>query len=464
MRRILATFCAVAVGVFCARCKGVDLPHYVPSERPSSVLVSFADGADTRGFAWQTSTNVAESLLFVVGNGTTKKLSGSVKTVNDPALNCHKAVATGLKPGRYEYRVGGAGHFAEGAFEVRPGHGAVTILNFNDAQTKDARKLSMWETTCKAARHVVGRKADFIIDGGDHHDGKFRNATNVVYGMKFGQYLQWGIATDVSVPYFPGVPWAMVSGNHDYQVYGEAVAENWAIPKLNGCHSFDYGNVHVATVPWINAGWNHNHDKMMRWLDEDLARANAAGKTDWTILAMHLGPYTTGDNTAYEKFQTNFVQRIGALCAKRHVDLVLQAHDHTFSKTLPYRWDAAGWTSLTNDDSVVNLCPDTVVVGGETYDSNPKGTYYVSAGCAGHRVGECGQWADINGEKSYWNRSYRTYIGKTISGENASADLNKSMFGVIRIEGRRLAYDFYTVEADGRAKLHDKLRVQKTLR
>ena len=156
------------------------------------------------------------------------------------------------------------------------------------------------------------------------------------------------------------------------------------------------------------------------------------------------------------------------------VDLVLQAHDHVFTKTVPYRWDTAGYTSATDDETVLNLNPETAMIGGVAYDVNPRGTYYVCTGCAGHRAAEEPTCPTIEGEHSFTKRDPCIVVGKIgvqsrfrNIGDYASADFHEidakgfQMFGVLKVEGDRLAYDFYVAEADGTSTLVDKLRVCK---
>ena len=163
-------------------------------------------------------------------------------------------------------------------------------------------------------------------------------------------------------------------------------------------------------------------------------------------------------------------KRLGGICASNKVDLVLQAHDHTFSKTLPYRWSGSGWTMADNDAAAVNLVPTTSDYAGETWDLDPGGTYYLSCGSAGHRVGEGTDYANLDGSHPYTNRYPRIAIGKIAvnskwgqAGDAASSDLGRSMFGIMRVDGRCLSYDFYMVDSsDGSHVLYDKLRIRKT--
>ena len=454
----------------------VDCGRYAATAEPGSVLMTFASTADTRGFAWHTDVSVAESEVRILEGGhgcgddalferEGRLFRGSCRTVGDPKLNRHAVRVTGLAPGAYSYRLGGSGHYAYGRFAVKPEGGSVTIVNLNDAQTKDARKLYQWENAAACAAKTAGGadRIDFVVSGGDFCDGRFQNATNAIYGT-FGIYLQWGIAADTATPYFPGVPWVMASGNHDYRLYGDCTAVEYADGVPVGCHSFDYGSVHVATIPFVANKWSRKHEAILDWLASDLASARAAGRTGWTVVNVHWGPYTTGDHGLLAS-TSDLVRRFGPICASNRVDLVLQAHDHTFSKTLPYRWSGAGYTAADADDAAVNLVPRQEAGA----DVDPEGTYYVSCGCAGHRVGENAKHAAPKGGKSYRNRACKVVAGRLSvdskygrKGDPASADLPRQMFGVLRIDGGLMTYSFYVAEPDGSATLYDELRVRKT--
>ena len=154
---------------------------------------------------------------------------------------------------------------------------------------------------------------------------------------------------------------------------------------------------------------------------------------------------------------------------------------------------------------------------GKSYDLNPNGTYYVTTGAAGHRVGlseaDAGIWAEtvkgddgkaapliegigylyneyqivvgeIGCSNSYTPFSKNTtvsqagFLGSSLSsntsatydyysaqqfntGDPASAHVNTQMFGVLQITNDTLTYSFYTVEGNT-VKLFDTLMVMKT--
>lgn len=456
----------------------VDVAAYVIGKSPVAKIVTFADTAAGRGFSWETDPSVGTGeVRLVPGEATPGEFAsaalvftGTCTVVTFPTAHCHRVTIDALEPGRYSYRLGADGNYAYGRIDVKKPAGRVTALNFNDFQTANPSKFDMMEGALAAARRVVGGAdgVDFLLNGGDFVDGGlWRPGPGKKKRVCVGRSIEWALAGDLVGTYFPGVPLVSSGGNHDFGDYGKRLPLRKNKGRPSGCESIDYGNVHLVALPFSSAGGRRRGEDVFDWLDRDLAASRERGTSDWTILCMHWGPNTTGDHGVLPAV-SSLVTRIGELCTKHRVDLVLQAHDHTFSKTLPYRWSGKGWTMSETDNAAVNLRPRQVELDGELYDDCPEGTYYLSAGCAGHRVGENARFAAPTGERTFRNRAYKIVVGVLNvdskwgrKGDLASADLPRSMFGVLRIDGRRLVYDWYVVDSDGSFALYDTLRVRK---
>ena len=485
------------------RCKGapqpvtktsVDHSTYVPTKMPQGLVTTFWDGPLSRGFSWQTDTSVTETKLWLLkgeydqddGNTFVSEgmfFTGEYTAKNEPGMNCHRLHVTGLEPGAtYSYRFGGNGHYAYGRFVVNDLPSALTAVYVGDTQSKDAAQLYKAENTVATAVRTAGGigAVDLAITGGDVFDvSALANANHVSYGASVPagyKCWKWSLMADLINTWLPDVPWIAVPGNHDYDYYDVVTAVDYAAEGMtgfgNGCSSVDVGNVHLVQLPffgnWKATGAPLAYSNAVKWLESDLAHASSA---KWKIVCMHWGLNTTGDHGVYVEQDgvVDYVRLFAPVFSAGHVDLVLQAHDHTFSKTIPYRWDTVGYTSSASDGVILNLDPQTLTIAGEPYDVNPRGTYYVATGASGHRVGEetVGYSLD-SGEKSYTHRNPVIAIGKVAvassykgKGAYASGDFNKQMFGVLKVKGDTLAYDFYVAEEDGSATLVDKLRVSK---
>ena len=490
------------------RCKGappaptpvtkssVDYSHYMPTKMPQALMTTFWQGPLTRGFAWQTDISVTETKLWLLKGEYDQDdaddfvkvtpIEGTSAAVDGSLINCHRVHTGPLEAGAtYSYRLGGNGYYAYGRFTVTQPGDEITILDMNDVQPKEAPLLYKAENSAAVALRTVGGadKIDILVNGGDFINlTDFKNANHFIYGQDSDfksklNYLKWGMSAEAFQSYFPGVPTLFTPGTHDYMLYRNTVTIDYpTVSGLStddaGCQSVDYGPVHIATIPLMpQTDWDHNRaclEAEVKWLEEDLEKATSA---KWKVVCTHWGPYTTCDHGVdlAQDGADGFVRLITPVLSSGHVDLVLQAHDHTYSKTVPYRWDTAGYTGSASDGMVLNLNPETTSVGDETYDLNPQSTYYVSAGACGHRVGEDEKGYSKNtGDYSYTRRDPVIAIGTAAVassyknlGEYASGDFAKQMFGVLKIKGDTLAYDFYVAEEDGTATLVDKLRICK---
>ena len=363
----------------------LDYLHFAVGQDPAAVVVTFASQPDSRGFTWQTTQDIASGEVAILagafGEGddaafdaADRRIAARVVEADDDGrpVNVFQAKAYGLAAGGYSYRLGSAGHYVYGTFTVKDAPSALTIVNLSDAQTRQAPRLWKWERTCKAVRDFVGNeKIDFIVHGGDHLDGSFLEAgDNTVSAEDTGhcRYFQWAVATEAMNQYLAGVPLIWSSGNHDYYKGYDFTAEDWSLTNTTtyGCHSFDYGSVHIVSIPFSSENKSVDNDTLA-WLEADL-QANRNAK--WTVLSLHAGPYTTGDNMRSTTVEPA-IKGVSSLCARYRVDLVLQAHDHTSSKTRPYRWGGTGWTTDENGSRVLSadlVQVQKIVRGGQKVD------------------------------------------------------------------------------------------------
>ena len=492
---------------------------------PKGFNLTYYNNIFSRGFSWLTDDTVGETELYLVQsdkgqeadfstaaviNGQTLEFSSKTTgmvTFNsddipegkgssssfDLILRSHKVHVENLEKGKaYSYKVGAPDHYIYGAFMVEKEHPtSITAIQLSDAQTIEPDKLPYWRNTFTKAVDTAGKKLDMVLYNGDQFD---QNMGKVTGGSPSRpQRLQaYAKALDVINDYKFDLPYMSSAGNHEpsaaYSHYIMSDIDYGGFDKSGAYYSFDYDFAHFVV---LNSNTIKNGDQtQIDWLHEDLARAHEA---KWKIVMIHHSPYTTGDHS--NKSDThNIIHSLAPLFSEQHVDLVLEAHDHTYSKTLPYRWDTTGYTTSFDDDGVINTSPLKTTIDGVTYDDNPNGTYYVITGAAGHRNGareaEDGIWAECyveNGElkglhpnKTFVNNQYKTVVG-TLTQENqyepytydgytsdqhyeigdpASGNVNAAMFGILAIKEDTLSYHTYTVN-DDEVKLFDTLDVIK---
>ena len=496
-----------------------DYNTYAIGAEPAGFNMTYYSDIYSRGFAWLTDLTAQDSKLYLVQSdkgqeadftnatlvegtsveievkkdGTFTSKDGSIPTKkgsgsNEVNLNLysHKVHVENLEKGKaYSYKIGSEQGWTYGAFIVeKEAAKSITAIHTSDAQTKDNSKLNVWRNTFVKAVDQAGKGLDFALYNGDQFD---QNNSSGKDGTP-ARFLRHTKAIDIIADYKFDIPYMASSGNHEpsvvYSNYltGDINYANWAD---DGCYySFDYDFAHFAV---LNA--NNVNDAQINWLKEDLDKANNA---KWKIVMLHISPYSTGDHSNKSENQ-KIVEKLTPVFSEKHVDLVFQAHDHTYNKTLPYKWDAAGYTTTYNNADVVNLSPETETKDERVYDKNPNGTYYVTTGAAGHRHGAAesdGVWAEVvkdgdewkglNSSKTFlsnkykiecgtlkYDNQYESYkVGSYTSaqdyhkGDLATGNVNAPMFGVLNPTESTLSYDVYTAK-ENEVKLFDSIDVLK---
>ena len=493
-----------------------DYDNYEISGKPTGFNMTYYSNIYSRGFSWLTNEETESTELYLVKSdkganadfsnaekitGTSMKLSydtsgnitadglasakgsGNSKEIK---IMSHKVHVENLEKGKaYSYKVGSEAGYYYGAFIVeKENNESITAIHMSDAQTKDLSKHNIWRNTVMKAVETAGSDLDMIIHNGDQFD---QNNTSGNDKEPF-RLFRYAKALDVIQDYKFNVPYMTSSGNHEpSSPYSHYIMSdiNYAGYDYKGAYySYDYNYAHFTVL-----NTNTINDAQISWLKQDLSNASNA---KWKIVVMHISPYATGDHSNKSDNQ-NIVEKMTPIFSEKHVDLVLQAHDHTYNKTLPYKWNAAGYTTTYNNNDVVNFNVTQTTKDNVTYDVNPEGTYYVTTGCAGHRNGASesdGIWAEVvteNGEikglnpnKTFTTNKYKVEVGKltqsnkyesyTFSGYTSSQDykvgdpatgnVNASMFGVLNLTEDTLSYHVYTVNGET-VKLFDTLDVLK---
>nr|WP_154118145.1 metallophosphoesterase family protein [Paenibacillus monticola] len=355
------------------------------------------DAGTSRAFTWYTGDPDAAGRLEIVKGEKTSFTTGGVRKVKADSASLktdigkrgvHKAEATGLEPGTtYTYRVGSG---VEGAWSTAAvfttaenGNDSVTFINVTDSQGAATADFKLWGNTLDKAIKTFPQ-ASFIMHNGDLTENPEDTAG---WDEFFGNVQTW-IA---EIPLMP------VTGNHD-EVEGVAdnftshfnLPENGAKDSIDGTsYSFDYGPIHVTVL-----NTESNLKKQSEWLEEDLAGTDK----QWKIVAMHRPAY--GGNT-YKK-----VEDWTEIFDEYEVDLVLQGHNHEYSRSYP-------------------LLDGNIVPEGENPVGTERGTVYVVTNAAGAKFNEQKE------EQFYHSVHFQN---------------NKQMFAGITVTGETLTYQAYDVD------------------
>ncbi|MFD0682219.1 MULTISPECIES: purple acid phosphatase family protein [unclassified Paenibacillus] len=370
-----------------------------PISLPKSIVTTLkGDSHTSRAFTWYTDDpNAASVLQLTKGTGvssfegtavqTVTGSSTTIETGNGQIQGVHKVNVTGLEPGtEYSYRVGSGqdkdwsspAQFATEAAGASP----LTFINVADSQGVTEADFDLWGQTLDQA-FAKFPNASFLVHNGDlTEDPEDEKAWDAF----FNKAQQW-------VRRIPLMP---VTGNHD-EVSGKAdrytahfnLPDNGAKGSIPGTtYSFDYGAAHIAVL-----NTESNIDKQTAWLRNDLANTDKP----WKIVAMHRGAY--GGNS-YKK-----VEKWVDVLDDFQVDLVLQGHNHEYSRSYPLRKG-----KKTGD--------------GEGVMTGRQGTVYVVTNTAGPKFNE------KKDDQFYHKVHFQN---------------NKQMFAGITIEGDTLTYQAYDV-------------------
>lgn len=329
------------------------------------------DPKTTQTIAWSAAGASGKGVLQVVPTRQYQKNGWQKATAIEAAqeefptnmktLRVYYATAVSLRPGTgYTYRVGDAGQWSEAAQFTTPAEKtpAFKFLVFGDSQSGLPKnpEYRPWGKTLRNA-YAAHPDAAFFMNVGDL----------VEIGQDYAHWQNWyAAAKDV----MEQLPCMAVPGNHETYDVPE---ENHSVLPLyfkkqlrlpfNGpaalkgqVYSFDYGDAHIAVldsqVAEEQAYVPDMLDLQAKWLDEDLA----GSRQEWKIVLFHKTPYynkATRSNEAVKAALTPVLDR-------HHVDLVINGHDHGYSRTYPIYQD--------------------------TFMDNPsKGTVYLVAGRSGNK-------------------------------------------------------------------------------
>jgi acid phosphatase type 7 len=303
----------------------------------------------------------------------------------------YQAEASGLTPNTlYWYRVGDAAAdvWSEPAsFTTGPEAGAdaeVSFLHVTDSQGETETDFRLWSRTLEQAVKQFPQAA-FVMHTGDLTENPEDPAA-------------WRHFFDLARPVLSRLPLMPATGNHD-EVDNDALEyrsrfllpDNGLTSKDKGpSYSFDYGPVHMVVL-----NTESDLSKQRDWLKKDLA---ASADKPWRIVAIHRGAY--GGNM-YDKLE-DWVK----VFDEYQVDLVLQGHNHEYSRSYPLR---GGKVAGNGDDPV----------------RERAGTVYVTPNTAGPKFND--KKEDLFYHKVHFQNK-------------------KQMFGGITVSGNTLTYEAYDVD------------------
>ncbi|WP_442590037.1 fibronectin type III domain-containing protein [Pedobacter sp. AW31-3R] len=306
------------------------------SAMPDRVILTWsADPATTQSVTWRTDSTVLKSYAQIVVEGSSPKLekpeskeydaiTTPLKGVAYETANYHSVTFTGLQPDKiYTYRVGDGINWSEW-FQFKTGPAQTKPFSFiylGDAQT-DIR--SKWSRVIRRAFATHG-DARFIV-----HAGDLINRSN-----NDSEWGEWHYGAGFINGMIPSIP---SSGNHEYFRDEQKVLtldphwraqytlpENGPEGLKESVYYIDYANVRLISLNTQMIVLDSNSMKIQaKWLEEVLKN----NPKQWTMITYHHPIYSTAKGRDNKEFRELFKP----LFDKYHVDILMQGHDHTYSR------------------------------------------------------------------------------------------------------------------------------------
>ncbi len=222
----------------------------------------------------------------------------------------HSVTVTGLQPDHsYAYHVeAGATRSDEARFATAPPAGKrLRFAVFGDNRTGGDVHRQLVEG-------LVMEAPDFVLNTGD------------MVGQS--NESEWQTFFDIEHPLLATTPLYPVMGNHEHD-YGDDERFAQLFPlgddKLfsGRVYALDYGSVHIAALDS-----NGDLDAQSRWLDGDLAAADARGQL--SFVALHWGPLC--GCSGFQHGSNDDAAPITKVAARHHVAVLFSGHNHLYER------------------------------------------------------------------------------------------------------------------------------------
>lgn len=308
--------------------------YYPPSAVPDRIILTLTDTPATSiGVNWRTTRRIYQSYAQVAKADASPYFRDSVILYEGTPLsmlsdrngaNYHSLVLDGLEPNtRYAYRVGDNVHWSEWAHFTTASetNEPLSFIYFGDAQN-DIK--SMWSRVIRGAYSKLP-KADFLLHAGDLVN---RADSDQEWG-------EWFLAGGWIYQMMPSIA---TPGNHEYRKGSNGnrvLSRHWQPTftfPLNGppelpetVYYVDYQGVRIISLD-TQAFLSYSRAKsaQIEWLQNVLMN----NPNKWTIVTMHHPVFSSSFGRDNKKMR----QALKPIFETFGVDLVLQGHDHSYSR------------------------------------------------------------------------------------------------------------------------------------
>nr|WSX77616.1 metallophosphoesterase family protein [Streptomyces sp. NBC_00899] len=349
VRRRVATGTTAALLGLTVALGGVLASPAVAAEPTAITGVILGVGADEaqRTVSWYSSADTAQQLQVAPtasvvdgqfpADAATFAATGTANIATSGGFNRHATITNLKEQTPYSYRVGSEGNWsATYSFKTQDFEGNYDFLFFGDPQIGSsgdtAEDGAGWKDTLDVAL-AANPNAELLVSGGD----QVESANNESHWNAF-------LGPDKLRQY----PWAATIGNHD--VGGKAYEQHFATPNTDKSGAY-YSNGDPASNSSGGDYWYIYKDVLFIDLNSNSYATSQGGGGDaahlayvtdvinkhgseakWKVLTYHHSIYSPADHA---KDSDNKTRRVDfpATFSKLGVDLVLQGHDHSYSRS-----------------------------------------------------------------------------------------------------------------------------------
>lgn len=428
-RRVATGTTAVLLGLTVAL--GGALASPAGAAEPTAitgVILGVGANETQRTVSWYSSADTAQQLQVapaaqVVGGefpagAATFAATGTANIAGSGGFNRHATITSLKEQKQYSYRVGSEGSWsAVYSFKTQDFEGNYDFLFFGDPQIGSSGDVAEdgagWKDTLDVAL-AANPDAELLVSGGD----QVESADNEPQWNAF-------LAPDKLRQY----PWAATIGNHD--VGGKAYEQHFATPNTDRSGAY-YSNGDPASDSSGGDYWYIYKDVLFIDLNSNSYATSQGGGGDaahidyvtdvinkhgseakWKVLTYHHSIYSPADHA---KDSDNKVRRVDfpTTFSKLGVDLVLQGHDHSYSRS--YEIKNGQKANPDEKPGEAQLYPGPGGVIYVTANSASGSKYYDITKPDSSGTSGAGNGADPLNPDSYWYNSVqnqehvRTYV------------------------------------------------------
>ena len=366
---------------------------------PNTLNIMYGEnGATTRTFTFQTSIT-DEGYVKYRKQG---EISWTVKETNrkvihhvDGEYTLHSCIINGLSNGIYEYKVGFDGCWSEDEwFEVKDhsDNSEIKLLWTTDEQSWSNNEYLAYRVAMQNIEEWHGGTYEARLETGDV-------SQNANRAFEWDSFCRYSGKTNKNMCTF------MSCGNNDLIDKKYSDAFNYYItpenPVWNSVYAFDLGYVHFICLnsntdsTYVDGvgsvgGYASTDDFLQAqadWLDTHLTEVEARPtKPVWTIIYMHLSPFTVSRASRLQRFIPVF--------EAHKIPLVLCGHNHTYSRSKALYTGYNGtdaYNDYQNTSGVVLTAEQVASIGADESSINKNedlrnGTHYIMMNATGFKL------------------------------------------------------------------------------